>query len=329
MRFRNLLDILGVDDRHVKHQEYGGVNIPCPFASVTHDTPFDEKKRFGIKENGVYHCHRCHEKGHISFLLDRLTKVVGTEYTIQDKVSIIKGLLTRSNTVEPVKQRTTTVEDIKKAPYIMLNKRKQKPNIFVEYLQSRGVTSEGADKLGLSYDEDLHGVKFPFFDRDNKYVGYAVRRLNPSGGQPKVHNEVDTGALVYNLSPVDKTKPILLLEGLMGVARAISHGADEFFNVGALCGSSISTQQLEQIVKEDLSVFLYLDNDSAGLLGTVNVATALKGKAPVLLPEHIGDIDTLTYDDFKTIREQALPCDYTEKRNKTWNSKNSHQNHVA
>jgi hypothetical protein len=335
MRFQNLLSILGVEDRHIKPQDSGGVNIPCPFAPATHDTPFDEKKRFGIQTNGVYHCLRCHEKGHISFLLDRLAVVKGDEFDIQDKVSVIKDLLSSGGNKPKVEERRqiTTSDSIKRLPYLVLNKRKEKPKVFVDYLDSRGVDLETSDKLGLSYIDEvdgvkLNGVKFPFFDKNNAFIGYAVRRIAPKGNEPKIHNEVDTGLVVYNLSPVDKTKPILLLEGLMGVARAVSQGAEEFFNVGALCGSSMSPQQLAQIVKEDLAVYLYLDNDSAGLNGTVNVATALKGKAPVLLPEHIGDIDDLTYSDFKTIREQALPCDYTNKRKPKWNYQNTSHNHA-
>lgn len=160
------------------------------------------------------------------------------------------------------------------------------PRIHVkEFIESRGIPLEIYKEFGAYPDleptSDTYG--YIVFPNGNGAQGRAF----VNNGKPKYLNSKGDKE-VWNLKNVDKTKDVILTEGIFDALSIYSLG---FSNVVASLGSASFTEKQAYYFRGQ-TVFVLFDRDYAGYKGTQEAVKALKsvGAYPISLelPEHLG-----------------------------------------
>ena len=127
-----------------------------------------------------------------------------------------------------------------------------------------------------TYDVFTRRITFPLSDKDGNIVGFSARVYRGEKDVSKYMNSKESvifkkGETLYNYNKAKdfakREKQIIVVEGFMDVIRLVANGVK---NVVALCGTAMTKEQMILLKKLRCSVILCLDNDSAGLLSTVN-----------------------------------------------------------
>jgi len=128
-------------------------------------------------------------------------------------------------------------------------------NLAITECKKRRIDPAIWQKWFVAYDGDYKGrMVIPFFDNNNKIFYYQCRSL--WNQEPKYLNRTkDKDKAIYNKFHIDKSKPVVVLEGVI----------DSTFveNSLALIGVSIS-EYIENFLNEIPDVYYLLDNDEAG-----------------------------------------------------------------
>ena len=162
-------------------------------------------------------------------------------------------------------------------------------NKILDFVKENGFTEEELSRIGLiSFDEDgdyypvfLNRIVIPIFTSYG-IVGFSGRCYYQS--QQKYINTKKT--LLYNKSdllyPLAFSKKhiaqagyCIVVEGYFDALALISNG---FKNVVALCGTSLSLSQINQIKRWTGAVRLLLDGDDAGNAASLKIHDSLLEK---------------------------------------------------
>lgn len=151
-----------------------------------------------------------------------------------------------------------------------------------DYLSERGWSIEEQLKAGLIkrheerdsiYDAFRGRVMIPIRDRQGRVIGFGGRVLGD--GQPKYLNTAETSLfqkshVIFGLDlareTIRNTNQVVIVEGYMDVIAAHQHG---FTNVVACMGTSLTSDQLQQLHRFTNNFILALDADTAGQQATV------------------------------------------------------------
>lgn len=158
------------------------------------------------------------------------------------------------------------------------------------------------------YDTFQNRIMFPIIDEDNNVVGFSGRKYlaNDLDNKQlsKYVNSRETGIFIkskifYNINNalpnIKKSKEIIITEGFMDTIRMVSIG---YNNTVALMGTAFTKEHLDKIIKYKCRVVLNLDQDNAGVLGTISIGDEL-------IKNNI-DVSVIVFDDYKDSDEYII-----------------------
>lgn len=157
------------------------------------------------------------------------------------------------------------------------------------------------DINGRYYDTFQDRIIFPIIDENNNVIAFSGRKytnedLN-NNTLPKYSNTKETdifkkSEVFYNINnainEIKKKREIVITEGFMDTIRMSSIG---YKNVVAIMGTTFTEKHLEKIKKWKCKVILNLDQDDAGVKGTIEAGETL-------LKNNI-DTEVIVFDDYK------------------------------
>lgn len=157
------------------------------------------------------------------------------------------------------------------------------------------------DINGRYYDTFQDRIIFPIIDENNNVIAFSGRKytnedLN-NNTLPKYSNTKETDIFkkseaFYNINnainEIKKKREIVITEGFMDTIRMSSIG---YKNVVAIMGTAFTEKHLEKIKKWKCKVVLNLDQDDAGVKGTIEAGETL-------LKNNI-DTEVIVFDDYK------------------------------
>lgn len=158
------------------------------------------------------------------------------------------------------------------------------------------------------YDTFQNRIMFPIIDEDNNVVGFSGRKylVNDLDNKQlsKYVNSRETDIFIkskifYNINNalpnIKKSKEIIITEGFMDTIRMVSIG---YNNTVALMGTAFTKEHLDKIIKYKCRVVLNLDQDNAGVLGTISIGDEL-------IKNNI-DVTVIVFDDYKDSDEYII-----------------------
>lgn len=157
------------------------------------------------------------------------------------------------------------------------------------------------DINGRYYDTFQDRIIFPIIDENNNVIAFSGRKytnedLN-NNTLPKYSNTKETdifkkSEVFYNINnainEIKKKREIVINEGFMDTIRMSSIG---YKNVVAIMGTAFTEKHLLKIKKWKCKVILNLDQDDAGVKGTIEAGETL-------LKNNI-DTEVIVFDDYK------------------------------
>lgn len=157
------------------------------------------------------------------------------------------------------------------------------------------------DINGRYYDTFQDRIIFPIIDENNNVIAFSGRKytnedLN-NNTLPKYSNTKETdifkkSEVFYNINnainEIKKKREIVITEGFMDTIRMSSIG---YKNVVAIMGTAFTEKHLEKIKKWKCKVILNLDQDDAGVKGTIEAGETL-------LKNNI-DTEVIVFGDYK------------------------------
>lgn len=158
------------------------------------------------------------------------------------------------------------------------------------------------------YDTFQNRIMFPIIDEDNNVVGFSGRKYLKNDLEDKqlskYVNSRETDIFIkskifYNINNalpnIKKSKEIIITEGFMDTIRMVSIG---YNNTVALMGTAFTKEHLDKIIKYKCKVVLNLDQDNAGVLGTISIGDEL-------IKNNI-DVSVIIFDDYKDSDEYII-----------------------
>ena len=151
-----------------------------------------------------------------------------------------------------------------------------------DFLSEKGWSLEEQLAAGLAkqheerqsiYDAFRGRVMIPIRDRQGRTIGFGGRVMGD--GQPKYLNTAETAlfhksSVIFGLDmarePIRQADKVVIVEGYMDVIAAHQHG---FTNVVACMGTSLTSDQLQQLHRFTSNFVLALDADAAGQQATI------------------------------------------------------------
>ena len=164
------------------------------------------------------------------------------------------------------------------------------------------------DINGRYYDTFQDRIIFPIIDENNNVIAFSGRKytnedLN-NNTLPKYSNTKETdifkkSEVFYNINnainEIKKKREIVITEGFMDTIRMVSIG---YNNTVALMGTAFTKEHLDKIIKYKCRVVLNLDQDNAGVLGTISIGDEL-------IKNNI-DVSVIVFDDYKDSDEYII-----------------------
>lgn len=202
---------------------------------------------------GLYVCFKCHEKGR----LDDLGEVPNqTTQGLRERLKIVK----------------TPPKEQKFYPETWL-KQYDMPTDY--WTVKRGLNPSVVAQFGLGFDPFSGRVTLPLRDMHGRVLGVTFRNLDPDARPKYLHPKgFPVGRHLYGAWLLSGQKKVALVEGQVD---AVSCWQDRVPAL-ALMGSRITRDQIKTLQRLGITtVVLMLDNDNAGVRGTVDIVEALKG----------------------------------------------------
>ena len=155
------------------------------------------------------------------------------------------------------------------------------------------------------YDTFQNRIIFPILDENSKVVAFSGRKYLENDDSPaKYVNSKETvifrkSDVLYNINNalpnIKKSKEIMLCEGFMDVIRVSSIG---YKNVVGLMSTAFTKEHLEKIIKLKCKVVLNLDQDEAGMRGTIRIGDMLQANNI--------ESTVIVFDDYKDSDEYIV-----------------------
>lgn len=172
--------------------------------------------------------------------------------------------------------------------------------------EERGISQEAHEALRLGYDPVINRVVFPHIFRGH-LVGWQTRAIPGRPGWPGTPSQIpkykSTPGLpkaetLYAYDLADRSRPVVVVESPMSVAKAVSLGVD---NVVATFGAKVADPQVD-LLRDFPEVVVWFDDDPAGRGGERSVVRRLyrHTSVSVVFPEPGRDMGD--YDDPGAVR---------------------------
>jgi len=235
------LEKLGFKNLRVRQDNE--IQCSCPLG--THE---DKNPSFSLNLfSGKWICFSCGRKGrNIESLAKILHKPELNKYFEYTSYSdLAKSVLNRLDTHKDLSDKLIDLEylvDYYKSYYTH------------EYLYTRGVSYNVADKFNIGYDKENSALTFPVYTIDKKFLGFTYRYLE---GNYRYKHEINKSITLYGAQFLQHGD-IIVVEGNIDVLKAYSLG---FENVVALTGTKMSDTQFDILKKYGKNIVIALDND--------------------------------------------------------------------
>jgi DNA primase len=228
------------------------IMMSCPF----HE---DNKPSFGINiDTGAWNCFSCGRKGkNIKSLAKILNMAELEKYFTYHSYSDLSNYV--RNKLGNKKQGEYTDEFTYLIDYY-------KSNYTHDYLYSRGVKLDIAEKFNIGYDKENNALTFPVYTADNKFLGFTYRYLE---GNFRYKHEFNKSVTLYGAQFLEKYD-IILVEGNIDVLKAYSLG---FKNIVGLMGTKINETQINLLKKFGNRIIIALDDDFSKKANWGRIAT--------------------------------------------------------
>lgn len=277
----------------------------CPFTGF--HKRGDKKPSFGVTitedatESG-FNCFACGERGTMRQLVYRLEGGGDRYQNICKILGYQDTLFKKSKLKEPT---IVTDEQIRRVDYEKASSKFiDLPQEALSYLESRGINQVAIDMLLLQYDPKQKRIIFPIIDRFGDCYGFSGRSISSRDKEPiyvRDYDGLDKKFIVAGGHLHNPDLPILLCEGLTGLACLISNFVFEKYNVVANLGMAFTEAKAQLLLKYNTNIFILFDNDDGGYQGSRAYKEFLKPYAPVYTynwnSTDKNDVDDLTIQD--------------------------------
>jgi len=272
--------------RYIRMSGPSNVGGPCPF----HKSGQEKRPSFYMNLlSGVFYCHACGVKG--SFI--QFLKLVGAS---RAQIDTMMEVYSR----QPKKPQKDLYKNAGRGEHFL---NESILGVF-QYLPL-DLVKEGFDpkllrRLEIGFDKEAMRIIFPIRDLEGRLVGLTGRTVT---GEPekyrvykandilrfapddpltkakyeqydiKNHNFIWNGHQVYPLSFFGDLDTVIIVEGYKACIWLLQHDID---NVVALQGSRMSQAQERIFSRLGRTVILFLDNNKAGIEGTLDTGRRLR-----------------------------------------------------
>lgn len=288
-------DVLEIAYKYLDRVKRSGpenIVATCPFHTGRDGRP-ESNPSFAMNlGNGLYFCFSCNERGNLQTFL----REVGVSRVIIDRhyKRLIDQLSTyRPKKLDPLRPKVFSVDPL---PESTLGLFDACPLSLVK----EGFDESLLQKHDIGFDATNQRITFPLRDLDGKLVGISGRTVAFEFPKYKVYDReyltwglperhLEKGSVLWNANRVypssyfRKDPSIVLVEGFKACLWLIQHGIRDTV---ALLGTHLSQQHrwiLERIGGE---VYVMLDNDEWGRIGTARVASQLAVSLTVKVVEY-------------------------------------------
>jgi DNA primase len=167
-----------------------------------------------------------------------------------------------------------------------------------QYLMSRGITKESAEKYMLGYSESQDMITIPVSSPDGMWIGFVGRsiegkRFKNTPGLPK-------SKTLFNLSRNKREDKIFVVESSFDAIRIEQAGGKAVATLGA----SISAIQQDLLKKYFRSIIMVSDNDEAGRTMAKKLSASADGVIIGKLPDDVKDVSDLNDDQLSSFISQ-------------------------
>lgn len=178
------------------------------------------------------------------------------------------------------------------------------------WTEERGLDAHTVARFGLGYDVQTNRMTLPLRDYRGNILGVTYRRLDDQ--RPKYINPkgYPLGRHLYGAWLVEEQSKVALVEGQVDAIKCWSERVPAI----ALMGSRLTQDQRKVLQRLGIrKVVLMLDNDSAGVKGTVGVYEMLRGSGIQVVAGwyrdywSVKDPDGLKGDRLRKMYHSAVP----------------------
>ena len=238
-------------EKHFTVTQRGGTEwlVMCPW----HDDTSQGHLYVNVRK-GVFLCMSCGAKGH----LDRLDGVDLPQVSTSDVRDRLRALQAPRNVQKTYPEAWLAQYDV--------------PHDY--WTQTRGLPDDVVRQFRLGYDPFSNRLTLPLRDMHGRVLGVTYRRLDD--GTPKyLHPKgFPIGRHLYGAWLLTDQRKVALVEGQVDAIRCWSERVPAL----SMMGSRLTRDQVKVLQRSNIGhVVLMLDNDKAGLKGTLGVYEALRG----------------------------------------------------
>lgn len=266
----------------------------CPFHAKL-DGSVERRPSFAMNlSNGLYFCHSCETKGNLyTFLRD-----VGVDrQTISGQ---FKDLLEAANSNAPAKLNPLDpqVKELVPLPESMLGLFDMCP---VSLLHA-GFTEETLRHFDVGFDTSHNRITFPLRDYQGRLSGISGRDVTGNGLRYKVYDReyqawdmparwrFDKRKILWNAHSIypdlffgHGDRYAVVVEGFKACMWVWQAGIK---NVVALLGTYMSEEQRWILERLGITLYLFLDHNEAGQVGTVKAIERMAASIPIRVMEY-------------------------------------------
>jgi hypothetical protein len=252
----------------------GWVSAPCPFAQWTHAKGADRSASFGVSvnEDGTsgFNCLSCKESGSLLHLIDSLGDLRKHDYSeLRDDVEA-------KETPDSFPPWEGSVLKVKELPAPMDEEMFDsifppawKVKVARQYFKQRKLFVDSMQHFDLRWDGYRKRILFKVKQEGILYGMSGRSILASAKNKVRVYNHPKSLFLVGEelVDTEDLDRPILVIEGLMGLPELDALNLLDYSDIVALQGSDMSLEQRDRLVELGKPIILLFDQDKAGREG--------------------------------------------------------------
>jgi len=266
------------------------VHSSCPLAPWKHEDGIDRRPSFGVKVNRTglsgFNCFSCGLKGKdFKTLVWRWMEFSGktsssevaewiqrTEYvdlTAEGGAGLIYDLY-------PEMRKDHTLPEEWWGPF---------QGSVPQYLLDRGITLETAKTWGLGHDRERHRLMFAVRNERGELCSIIGRKIHNDAPGPKYWSAtgMKKGRHLYGENMMMDAGKVVVVEGTMDVLWTWQCGIRD---VAAILGSALTKDQARTLIKWNHPIYLFLDNNMAGIQGQLGAINTLEGQVPIFVVKY-------------------------------------------
>ena len=270
---------------HKVNQEGEWLMTTCPLAPWRHQGGHDTHPSFGVHieddDTSIFNCFSCKAKGTLSYLAHLMEGYTGEDYRelrkdIDDNELYMSVLpewganqgIRKPPTLKPVDEHMLSIYPRATSSHPYLHER------FIECDQTIYDLELRVDPSNKGHERIL----FPVRGVDGVLYGFTGRAVE-EGIEPRVRDYfgLPKRSLLLGAHHIDPTQPVLLVEGLFDYAMMRQYG----YQAMAVMHSSITEQQAMILKDLGAALYVFFDNDKAGIEGAIHVAEVMSPYVPV------------------------------------------------